>query len=149
MLIPFDVKLSWMGRTDGLLASDEAEGQIKVSTPPQFGGEGRPWTPEHLFLASINSCYMSTFLAIANKMKISLSGFECAAHGDIRSEHGRLTFEKIDLHPKVYLLDSADCAKAKIVLEKTRKHCIITNSISTPIAHHEELIVEEMLEGCS
>ena len=141
--IPFDVQLTWLGRTDAILSSKEAEGQLKVSSPPQFGGEGRPWTPEHLFLASINSCYMSTFLAIANKMKISLSGFECSAHGEICTEQGQFKFEKINLSSRVYLLDGADCPKVKIALSKTKKHCIITKSINTELTYQDELFIDE------
>src|SRR4026209_2207837 len=54
----FEVSLNWLADTKGILSARDANGTIHIGTPPAFGGEGKPWTPEHLFLASISSCFM-------------------------------------------------------------------------------------------
>jgi len=65
----------------------EKEGQIKgptlptvnVGAPPEFKGREGQWTPEHLFIASINTCFMLTLLAIADNSKLRLASFSSLA----------------------------------------------------------------------
>jgi uncharacterized OsmC-like protein len=136
---PFEVKLHWMEKTKGLLSAEDAEGVLHVSTPPAFGGEGKSWTPEHYFLASISSCFMATFFAIANKMNLPVLNFECNIIGQIHSREGRYIFTDIDLYPVITLGDESLRAKATNALEKTHKYCIITNSVATPVFYHSEI----------
>ena len=35
---------------------------LTVATPPEFGGPESVWSPEELFVASVGSCLLSTFL---------------------------------------------------------------------------------------
>ena len=62
----YEVGLAWTDHRVGTLTPPGLPDTIQVATPPQFpkGMEGI-WSPEHLFVAAINSCYMTTFLAIA------------------------------------------------------------------------------------
>ena len=46
---PFEVQLNWLADTRGILSAKDVNGTFHVATPPEFGGEGNPWTPEHLF----------------------------------------------------------------------------------------------------
>jgi organic hydroperoxide reductase OsmC/OhrA len=52
------------------MSSPELNNKIEVATPPQFpkGVQGI-WSPEHLFTAPVNSCFMTTFLAIAENSR--------------------------------------------------------------------------------
>jgi len=54
----FEVQLNWLEGKRGILSAKDTPGTIHVATPLEFGGEGKPWTPEHLFLSSISSCFM-------------------------------------------------------------------------------------------
>lgn len=38
--------------------------------PPEFGGPERTWSPEHLFVAAVSSCLMTTFRAIAEMSEL-------------------------------------------------------------------------------
>jgi organic hydroperoxide reductase OsmC/OhrA len=138
-VIPFEVKLDWLNKKKGTLSAKDAEGVLHVGTPPAFGGEGKPWTPEHYFLASISSCFMSTFFAFANKMNLPILHFECAIIGQVRFKEGRYVFTDIDLYPVITLAADSLRTKATGVLEKTHKHCIITNSVATPVFYHPEI----------
>lgn len=140
--IPFEVQLNWITKKQGLLSAHDAEGTLQVATPPVFGGEGNPWTPEHLFLSAISSCFMTTFLAFAEKFKIPITRFECPVKGQVSLEDGRYKFSAIDLFPKVYIPAEAFREKVELVLNKTHKYCIITHSVSTPVLYHSEILIE-------
>ena len=64
----FEVQLNWLTGTRGVLSAMDAEGTVRVGTPPEFGGSGKPWSPEHLFLSSVSSCFMSTYIVFAKKI---------------------------------------------------------------------------------
>ncbi len=138
----FEVQLDWIGMKKGLLFSHDTEGTLQVATPPEFGGEGRPWTPEHFFLSSISSCFMTTFLAFAEKLDFSITHFECSIIGQVRFSSGGYRFAAIDLFPKISIRDEALREKAESALAKTHKYCIISNSVNAPVCYHSEILVE-------
>jgi organic hydroperoxide reductase OsmC/OhrA len=76
---------------------------FSVSTPPEFGGQEGEWSPEHLFLSSITSCFMSTYLSFVNKMKIENTGFECTATGQVEIVEGKYKFTYIHIYPKAFV----------------------------------------------
>ena len=86
--IIFTTELYWSGDKTGLVASPSLK-SFSVSTSPEFGGPEGEWSPEHLFLSSITSCFMSTYLTFVNKMKIENTGFECSATGQVEIGDGK------------------------------------------------------------
>ncbi len=62
----YEVNLLWESDTRGKLSSPVLPDKIEVATPPEFPqGTKEIWTPEHLFVAAVNSCLMTTFLVVA------------------------------------------------------------------------------------
>ena len=46
----------------GIMSSTILSQQIEVATPPDFPkGEPNIWSPEHFFVAAVNSCLMNSF----------------------------------------------------------------------------------------
>jgi peroxiredoxin-like protein len=137
----FEVQLNWLTAKKGVLFAKDAEGTLHVATPPVFGGEGKPWTPEHFFLSAISSCFMTTYLAFAQKSGFEISHFDCNIIGQIEIVDGRYKFTTINLYPKVYIADESLREKAAAVLEKTHKYCLITNSVNADIFYHSEVLI--------
>jgi peroxiredoxin-like protein len=142
----FEVQLNWLADKRGIISANDAEGILHVATPPKFGGEGKPWTPEHLFLGSISSCFMTTYLAFAKKLDFAISNLECDAIGQIQIVEGKYKFTNIDLYPKVYISTANVYEKATLALEKTLKYCLISNSINVEIFYHSEILVSTSLQ---
>jgi organic hydroperoxide reductase OsmC/OhrA len=62
----YNVSISWKEERKGELSSPEIEAKIEVATPLPFDkGIVGFWSPEHLLTASVSSCFMTTFFAIA------------------------------------------------------------------------------------
>lgn len=142
----FEVQLNWLADSRGILSAKDAEGTVHVATPPEFGGQGKPWTPEHLFLSSISSCFMTTYLAFAKKLHFEIAGFECSAIGQIQIVEGKYKFTKIDVYPKIYITDDTVREKANQGVEKTHKYCLITNSINAAVFYHSEVLIKRYQE---
>ena len=138
----FEVQLNWQEATRGILSAKGTSETVHVATPPEFGGEGKCWAPEHLFLSSISSCFMATYLAFAKKIHFDISNFECNTIGQIEIVDGKYKFTNINLYPKIYIADEALREKANAALEKTHAYCLITNSVNASIFYHSEILIE-------
>lgn len=137
----FEVQVNWLADTRGVLSARGATGTIHVATPPAFGGQGKPWTPEHLFLSSICSCFMTTYLAFAKKIHFEIYHFECDAIGQIQVVDGKYKFTHINLYPKIYIIDEILRDKATLALEKTHKYCLVINSLNAEVFYHSEVLI--------
>lgn len=138
----FEVQLNWLTEKRGILSAKDATGTLHVATPPKFGGEGKPWTPEHFFLSSISGCFMTTYLAFAQKTGFEISNFDCNIIGQIEIVDGKYKFTHINLYPKVYIANESLREKATATLEKTHKYCLVTNSINAEIFYHSEVLID-------
>lgn len=137
----FEVQLNWRAGTSGILSAKDANGSIIVATPPPFGGEGNQWTPEHLFLSSISSCFMTTYLAFAKKLHFEIADFRCDAIGQIEIIKRKYKFTHINLYPIVYIAEESLRTKANLALEKTHRHCLVANSVNAIIFYHSQILV--------
>jgi peroxiredoxin-like protein len=138
----FDVNLNWIADTRGLLSAKDASGTIHIATPPEFGGSGKPWTPEHFFLGSICGCFMTTYLVFAKKSQLNISNFECNVIGQVEIVNGRYKFTSINLYPKIFIAEEELREKANLALEKTHKHCLISNSVNAEIYYHSQVLLD-------
>lgn len=86
---------------------------------------------------------MTTFLAIANKSRLTISHFECQTIGQIELIEGRLEFTTINLFPKIIVETETDIAAGNEVLLKAYKHCIVANSIKPHLVHHGEVLANQ------
>jgi organic hydroperoxide reductase OsmC/OhrA len=130
------------GPKEGVAESDEsALPLLPVGTPPEFGGRPGLWSPEHLFVASVASCFMSTFLAIAELSRLEVDALAVPALGTIeRGEDRRYRFTRVVLRPRIVLVDAGDSERAERIVTKAEQACLVTRSIST------EVVIEPALE---
>ena len=127
----YKTEIEWTGERHGELRAP-ALPSLQVDAPPEFKGHEGVWTPEHLFVASVNSCFMTTFLAIAENSKLEVVKFHAEAEGTLERVEGQgLMITHITLRPQLVLKHSRDTERALRICEKAEKHCLIANSIRT------------------
>ncbi len=134
-----EVELIWLSNFNGLLSSKKIKSKIKVSIPEAFGGKTKHWSPEHLFLGSICSSFMTTFFAFTKKLKAKILNLECNAIGQIEIVDGKYQFTHINVYPNIYIVDESQRKLAHLCLEKTHKQCLIINSINAEMFFHSEI----------
>ena len=138
----YEVNVEWTKDRKGTLSSPVLTTQIEVATPPDFPkGEPNIWSPEHLFVASVNSCVMNTFFAIAENSKLTYVSFKSNAVGTVEKIDGNYLVTEITLKPILTISDAADSERAKLILEMSEKKCLISNSVKTTIHLEPEIIV--------
>lgn len=127
----YKTEVEWTGERHGELRA-AALPNLNVDAPPEFKGHEGVWTPEHLFVASVNSCFMTTFLAIAENSKLEVVKFNSNAEGTLEKIEGQgLMITHITLRPKVIVRNSRDAERSLRIFEKAEKQCLIANSIRT------------------
>jgi len=131
----YEVKVDWKEGRIGELSSPVLNQSIECATPPEFpGGVPGIWSPEHLFAASVNSCFMATFLAIAYNFKLEIAKFTCQTVAKVEILEGKYLVTQIKLLPEVTLQQGiTDREKATRVLEKAKAGCLVTNSIKSEV----------------
>lgn len=130
----YNLDLEWIGERKGVISSPEFPSSIEVVTPPEFD-KGVPgfWSPEHLFTAAVQSCFMTTFLAIADFSKLEVLNFNCKATGILEKVEGKFLMTEVILEPSLKLKNNEEREKANKILAKAEKACLISNSILTNV----------------
>lgn len=143
----YTVEVNWNSDRKGVMCSPElmSEGAscVEVATPPEFP-KGIPgiWSPEHLFTASVSSCLMTTFLAIAENSKLEFAGFSCKSKGKLEKIDGKFLMSEVILEPIVIISNENDREKALRVLSKSEAACLISNSIKSKVTMNPQVIVQ-------
>ncbi|CAG0986829.1 hypothetical protein FLAV_02084 [Flavobacteriales bacterium] len=130
----YNVSLKWEEGRKGVMNSPELPTKIEVATPPEFD-KGIPgiWSPEHLFTASVLSCFMTTFLAISEFSKLEFKSFDCDAEGVLDKVDGKFLMTEINLKVLLVIDDESKKERAIRILEKSEAACLISNSIKTKV----------------
>lgn len=144
----YNVQIEWNKDRKGVMCSPELNssslggGCIEVATPPEFP-KGIPgiWSPEHLFTASVSSCLMTTFLAIAENSKLEFSRFHCDSKGKLDQIDGKFLMTEVILEPTVTILNEKDRERAERVLIKAEAACLISNSIKSKVTMIPRIVV--------
>lgn len=130
----YDVDLKWEHDRIGTLSSDKLNDHIEVATPPEFpGGVEGIWSPEHLFVASISSCFMTTFAAIAEFSKLNYEALDVKATGVLTKVDGKFVIKEVYLKPELVIPDEKAKDKAVRIMEKAEAACLISRSVKTDI----------------
>ena len=133
--------IKWQSEKRGLLLSS-GKPDIEVATPPEFGGHPGIWTPEDLFVASVNGCIMTTFLYYAEKENLEILSYESQAQGVLERIESQFIFTEIILKPSVSVKKDSDILKANNLFGLVEKKCLISNSIKSKVEVIPEIRIE-------
>jgi organic hydroperoxide reductase OsmC/OhrA len=109
---------------------------VRASAAPAYLGNTACVDPEEAFVASLSSCHMLTFLAIASRKRFVLDEYRDEAVGILGNDTaGRLAITKVTLRPQIQFSGE----KAPSLEELTQMHaqahdaCFIANSVKTEV----------------
>lgn len=115
---------------------------LHVGAPPEFNGTDDVWSPEHLAAAALNSCMMLTFIAVAATSKVPFSAYTSQATATLEKVEGRgMAITNVLVRPRITVPAETDRSKLDRVLELTKKHCFISNSLTATVTLEPEIVV--------
>ncbi|HSB74596.1 MAG TPA: OsmC family protein [Terriglobales bacterium] len=120
----------WTMRRRGIVSAEDVPRTINFSSPPEFQGEPGLWTPEHLLVAAVATCFLATFRAFAENSRLQVVRLEVEAEGTLEKEEGGFRFTRAVVRPRLTIADQADQERAGRLLEKAERACLISRSLS-------------------
>lgn len=110
------------------LEADNAPKMV-ITAPPEFGGPAGNWSPETLLVASVASCFLLTYRALASASKLDWQSFSCDVSGRLDSVNRVVQFSGFTITANLIVDNSNDIEKAERLLKKSEDSCLIRNSL--------------------
>jgi organic hydroperoxide reductase OsmC/OhrA len=140
----FEGKLKWSKGATGVAISNhrvEFEGRppLDVSAAPQYRGDPALLNPEELFLASLVSCQMLTYLALAARAGLDVLSYDDRPRATLSIAARKMRVTEVVLRPRITLAPGADSGRARELVDAAHDGCFIANSVSCGVRLEPEI----------
>ena len=141
----FEGTLRWDAGGEGAAALDHTVGfggrpPIAMSAPPQYHGDPGRLSPEELFVASVASCQLLTYLALAARAGVAVARYEDAPVGTLAMADRRMRMTEVLLRPRITLARGTDPAKARSLVDAAHDACFVANSTTATVRIEPEIV---------
>ena len=109
---------------------------IRVSAASEYLGTAELPDPEQAYVASLSSCHMLTFLALASLQNLTLESYTDEAVGYLeKGESGKPILSRVELHPVTIWAEGVTVSAEKLreLHHKAHQECFLANSVKTEI----------------
>ena len=109
---------------------------IPASAASDYKGGAGCIDPEESFVASLSSCHMLTFLALAARRRQVVDRYEDQATGVLeKNDDGVLAVTTVTLKPVVTFAEGVKVTPEQLekLHHKAHEHCFIANSVKTRV----------------
>ena len=109
---------------------------VRASANPAYRGSEGCVDPEEAFVASLSSCHMLTFLALAARKRYVVDGYKDEAVGILgKDASGRLAMTKVTLRPRVAFGGEYPPSPDEVrrLHDQAHHHCFIASSVKTEV----------------
>ena len=112
------------------------ENIFNAGSAPEYGGKENEINPEQSLAASISSCHMMTFLALAAKMRWPVKSYKDKAYAFLgKNSKGKMSVNKIELNPHITFDGDFSVSTEEMDKMQNRSHryCFVANSLSEEV----------------
>jgi organic hydroperoxide reductase OsmC/OhrA len=102
---------------------------MATAPPPEFDGPGGVWSPETLFIAAVADCFILTFRGVSRAARYEWVGLEAHVDGTLERVSGVTQFVRYITRATLTVQSNADHGKARELLERAEKLCLVANSL--------------------
>lgn len=142
----YTVAANGSGTGDVELRADGLPTLLSASPIP-FDGPGDRWSPETLLVAAVGDCVILTFRAVARASGFAWTSLECDVTGTLDRIERTTRFVAFDVRTRLHVPHATDPDRARQVLEKAERNCLVSNSLSAAI--HLIPVIEVAAEPAS
>jgi organic hydroperoxide reductase OsmC/OhrA len=139
--VTYKTTATWTDAQFGVLTAD-GKPPIHVSKPPEFKGEQGLWSPEEMFVASVEACHMATFLTFAARKQIPVLAYKSHSNGVLEYIDGDYRFTRIVIFPTITVSKAAVEGTVHALLREAEKRCLVANSIASIVEVNPTIMVE-------
>ena len=116
---------------------------IEGSAAPEFLGKAALVNPEELFVASISSCFMLTFIYLACTKNLVVDSYTAEATGVLgKNAEGKMAMTEVVLKPTITFENgqTPDSALLQDLFHKAHDMCFISCSVKTNVRVEHEAV---------
>ena len=126
----FQVDLYWQENQKAILSAAIFNDSIEVSSSSCFKkSDGAAWSAEHLFIASVESSYMTGFFRVAKHKGLTFKSYTSTARAStlISDEFSEIT--DIVIRPIVVITDRDKISRVLKIFSICRDHSLVLNAL--------------------
>ena len=135
----YEVQLSG-GPSGYATVSTKGIPDLRSAPPLDFDGPGDAWSPEHLLLAAVETCFLFTLRAVAKASRVEFLALDLSSEGTVDRQDGVTRFTEIVLRPRLTIGPGTDRDRVLAVLQKSERGCLVSASLTTPVRLEPELV---------
>lgn len=105
---------------------------VTVGPPPEFGGDERHWSPEHLLLGALNACLMATFDAAARARGLRVDSYVSTARSRLAKTATGAGFTGFTLAVHIETAAGEE-DRVRATLLRAKERCFVANALRAPV----------------
>jgi organic hydroperoxide reductase OsmC/OhrA len=109
----------------------------------EFGGPGDRWSPETFLAAAVGDCFVLTFRGVARAAKLSWASLRVDVAGTLDRVDRVTRFTGFDVRAHLVVPAGTPGDQAKAVLLKAEQNCLVSNSLSSKVHLHADVVVDQ------
>jgi len=113
---------------------------LELSAAAHYRGDPSKLNPEELFLSSLASCQMLTYLSLAGRAGIDVLAYEDGAEATLAIADRKMRITEVVLHPRITIGATGDEAKARSLVDSAHDGCFIANSVACPVRTEAQIV---------
>ena len=141
--LPHHYRVQASGAPEGPVPVVEGRLRLETDAPPEFDGPEGFWSPESMLVASVANCYVLSFRAVARASRLEWESLDVSVEGVLDRIDGVTRFVAFTVEARLVLADAEKSVLARTVLDKAKRACLITNSLTAAC----ELVAEVAVRG--
>ena len=139
---PHRYRVRACGAASGSVAVRTADApELETNPPPEFDGPRGYWSPETLLAAAVADCYVLSFRAVARASKLAWRELDVDVEAVLDRIDGSARFTAFRVVPRLVLESEQQQSLALTVLEKSKRACLVTNSLNADVELAPEIVV--------
>ena len=137
----YKTSVEWSKDNKGEVNSEDKP-SIEIALPVELGGPGGIWSPDELFVSSIEACAMLTFFWLIDGKGLDVISYKSEAEGVSQiADDGKFRFTEVILKPIIKISNNDDRPKVEGALKKLDDWCCVSNSTKASVLIKPEIIV--------
>jgi len=128
----FETTAEYSKEKEGILSGEDKH-NITIGCAPEFGGKKEYWSPQHLFIASIEVCIMTTFLWLLEKKNLRIISYQSNAAGRVQLRNKEFVFTEITVKPAITIDSESDKDDIYNLVIEAGKQCMVSKIISCSV----------------
>ena len=114
---------------------------LLASADRTFHGDAARWNPEELLVAALSTCHLLSYLHVASREGIVVTGYTDDPVGTMAQEGIGGRFTEVVLRPVVTVTEESMVEQAIVAHHAASEACFIAASVNFPVRHEPTITV--------